>query len=87
MSMRAAWPRYFSEMDVFFCPTNFTPPFPLDNRPFKNRSIATPEGERSYEYLAFWISHASLPNLPAAVAPIGRTPAGLRKEVLFPRKS
>ena len=59
MSMRAAWPRYFSEMDVFFCPTNFTPPFPLDNRPFKNRSIATPEGERSYEYQAFWIARVT----------------------------
>ena len=77
MSMRAAWSRYFDEMDVFFCPTNFTPPFPHDNRPFENRRIGTPEGKRSYENQVFWISHASLPGLPAAVAPIGRTPAGL----------
>jgi amidase len=77
MAIRGAWNRYFNEMDVFICPTNFTPPFPHDKRPFEQRTIMTPEGPRSYENQPFWISHASLAGLPAAVAPIGRTPDGL----------
>jgi amidase len=73
---RAAWSSYFEGTDVFLCPANFTPAFPHDTRPFEQRTISTPEGERPYSDQPFWISHASLPGLPAAVAPIGRTPAG-----------
>jgi amidase len=74
---RTAWSRYFDEIDVFLCPANFTPAFPHDTRAFEQRTISTPEGERPYMDQPFWISHASLPGLPAVVAPIGRTPAGL----------
>lgn len=74
---RAAWTSYFKEVDVFLCPANFTPAFPHDTRPFEQRTIPTPEGERAYMDQPFWISHASLPGLPAVVAPIGRTAAGL----------
>ena len=49
----------------------------VGGRPFEQRTISTPEGERPYEDQPFWISHASLPGLPAVVAPAGRTPAGL----------
>jgi amidase len=77
MAARAAWSRYFDEIDVFVCPSNFTPAFPHDARPFDERTITTPEGERPYQNQPFWISHASLPGLPAVVAPIGRTPGGL----------
>ena len=77
MSARAAWSRYFNDIDVFFCPTNFTPAFPHDSRPFEERTITTPEGERPYASQAFWVSHASLPGLPAVAAPIGRTLGGL----------
>jgi amidase len=77
MVARAAWSRYFDEVDVFVCPANFTAAFPHDSRPFGERTIATPEGERSYADQPFWISHASLPGLPAVAAPIGRTPGGL----------
>ncbi len=74
---RGAWSRYFEDIDVFVCPTNFTAAFPHDARPFEQRTINTPEGERPYDSQPFWISHASLPGLPAAVAPIGRTRGGL----------
>jgi amidase len=74
---RAAWSRYFADVDVFLCPTNFTPAFPHDIRPFAERTIATPEGERPYDSQAFWVSHAALPGLPAASVPIGRTLGGL----------
>jgi amidase len=77
MSARAAWTRYFDDIDVFLCPANFIPAFPHDTRPFDERTIATPEGERPYDDQAFWVSHASLPGLPAVVAPVGRTPGGL----------
>jgi amidase len=77
MSARAAWSRYFSDIDVFLCPTNFTAAFPHDSRPFEDRTITTPEGERRYDNQPFWISHASLPGLPAVSAPIGTTPSGL----------
>ncbi len=78
MAARAAWNRYFNDtIDVFLCPVNFTPAFPHDTRPFEQRTITTPEGERPYNDLAFWVSQASLPGLPAVAAPIGRTPGGL----------
>jgi amidase len=78
MAARAAWNRYFNGIaDVFLCPVNFTPAFPHDTRPFEQRTITTPEGERPYNDQAFWVSHASLAGLPAVAAPIGSTPGGL----------
>jgi amidase len=77
MAARTVWSRYFNEIDVFLCPVNFTPAFPHDARPFEQRTITTPEGERPYNDQAFWVSHASLPGLPAVAAPIGLTPGGL----------
>jgi amidase len=74
---RAAWSRYFAQVDVFLCPTNFTAAFPHDPRPFDERTIATPQGERPYAEQPFWIAHASLAGLPAVAAPVGRTPGGL----------
>jgi amidase len=78
MTARAAWNHYFDDIvDVFLCPVNFAPAFPHDTRPFEERTITTPEGERPYNDQAFWVSHASLAGLPAVAAPIGRTPGGL----------
>jgi amidase len=76
MASREAWGRYFDDVDVFLCPTNFTA-FPHDDRPFDECMIASPEGERPYRDQPFWISHASLPGLPTGVAPVGLTPGGL----------
>jgi amidase len=77
MAARAAWSRYFENVDVFVCPASFTAAFPHDQRPFEQRTITTPEGERPYTNQAFWVAHASLAGLPAVVAPIGRTRSGL----------
>jgi len=77
MAARTAWSHYFNEIDVFLCPVNFTPAFVHDTRPFEERTITTPEGERPYNDQTFWGSHASLAGLPAVAAPIGRTPGGL----------
>jgi amidase len=73
LESRAAWGRYFDEVDVFLCPVAFTTAVPHDGRPFAERMI----GDRPYSDLAFWISHASLPGLPVVSAPIGRTGDGL----------
>jgi amidase len=73
MAARTAWGRYFREIDAFLCPVNFTRAFPHDPRPFEERTVPTPEGPRRYDEQPFWISHASLPGLPAVSAPIGRT--------------
>jgi amidase len=77
MAARSAWSRYFEEVDVFLCPTNFTAAFPHDTRPLDERTIATRDGQRPYREQPFWVAHASLPGLPAVVAPVGRTPGGL----------
>jgi amidase len=77
MAARTAWGRYFAEVDVFLCPVNFTAAFPHDPRPFEERTVPTPEGPRRYDEQPFWISHASLPGLPAVAAPVGRTAGGL----------
>jgi amidase len=77
MASRAAWSRYFADVDVFLCPTTFTPAFPHDTRPFEERVIGTPEGDRPYDAQVFWIAHAALPGLPAVSAPVGRTAGGL----------
>lgn len=73
MAARAVWDRYFADIDVFLSPTVFTAAFPHTDR----EVIATPDGERPYHDLAFWIASASLTGLPALNAPIGTTPAGL----------
>ncbi|MCU1487183.1 MAG: amidase [Actinomycetia bacterium] len=77
MATRAAWGRYFEDVDVFLCPANFTAAFTHDVRPFEERMITTSAGEVSYASQPFWSSHASLSGLPAVVAPVGVTAAGL----------
>lgn len=77
IASQAAWAEYFDDIDVFLCPTNFTAAFPHDTRPFEERTITTPEGERPYDSQTFWVSHASLPGLPAVNAPVGKTSGGL----------
>ena len=77
MATRAAWNRYFNQADAFLCPTNFTAAFPHDSRPFEQRTVPTSDGEQPYTDQPFWISHASLPGLPALTAPIGTTTDGL----------
>ena len=62
MAARAAWTRYFADVDVFLCPATFTSPLAQDERD---------------DRLPFWTAHPTLAGLPAVVAPVGRTPAEL----------
>lgn len=79
LAIRALWQKYFESHDVFLLPTTFTAAFPHDHStPIENRVVDTPDGKRSYlGDLASWISFASVAGLPATVAPVGRTAAGL----------
>jgi amidase len=78
MAARAIWQKFFNTHDVFLLPTTFIPAFPHDHTElFENRILITPEGPRTYQDLAFWISFATLTGLPATTAPIGLTKDGL----------
>lgn len=62
MAARAAWTRYFTDVDVFLCPATFSPALAREERD---------------DRLVFWTAHPALAGLPAVVAPVGRTTAGL----------
>jgi amidase len=70
MAARAAWDRYFSEVDVLLCPAT--------------RTVA-PHLEGPSPELGFWISHASLAGLPALTAPVGRTGLPVGAQIVGPR--
>jgi amidase len=76
---RATWQRYFESHDVFLLPSSFTAAFPHDHsEPMGKRVIDTPEGVRPYVQDApYWISTPTLAGLPATVAPVELTDAGL----------
>ncbi len=76
--MRQAWQRYFGEHDAFLMPADFVPAFAHDHaQPDSARVLVTPEGPRRYWDQLIWASIASLTGLPATVAPVGLTRAGL----------
>jgi amidase len=79
LAFRALWQNYFESHDVFLLPTAFTTAFPHDHsEPMDRRVVNTPEGPRPYARdMASWISVATLAGLPATVAPVGLTAAGL----------
>ena len=79
LAFRAVWQEYFKSHDVFLLPTTFTAAFLHDHTlPIENRLVDTPEGKRPYvRDMASWISVATVAGLPATVAPVGRTAAGL----------
>jgi amidase len=79
LAYRALWQRYFESYDVFLLPPTVTTAFPHDHiEPIFSRVVETPGGKRPYvQDIPYWTGHATLAGLPATVAPIGRTGAGL----------
>jgi amidase len=78
LNFRAKWAEYFDRHDVFLTPASFCAAFPHDHsQPMDRRMVETPEGQRPYRDIGFWVAFASLTGLPATVAPIGRTARGL----------
>jgi len=79
LTYRALWQQYFKTRDVFLLPVTVTPAFPHDHsEPIDKRVIETASGARPYvDAIPYWMAPATLAGLPATVAPIGRTAAGL----------
>jgi amidase len=79
LAFRARWQDYFRGHDVFLLPATFTAAFPHDHsEPMDRRMVDTPEGKRPYiRDMASWTTFATLAGVPATVAPVGRTGAGL----------
>src|SRR5262249_31250529 len=74
MTAGAVWQRWFRHHDVFLLPVVFTSAIPHMKT---GGPIPTPDGERPYMDLLWWIAFATLTGCPATVAPIGRTRSGL----------
>ena len=77
LKVREIWQEYFQDYDAFILPTAFAPAYPHTTVPWNERMLKTPEGERHYDDMLFWISFATLTGLPATVFPIGVTKIGL----------
>lgn len=78
LGFRAIWQKYFESHDVFLLPAGFSAAFPHDrSEPLEARVIDTPEGGRPYLNTPLWTCFATVAGLPATVAPVGFTDAGL----------
>jgi amidase len=78
LAFRAAWQRYFRNVDVFLLPALPVPAFPHDHSEQSRRTLATPEGPLPYlPALLAYMSVAVLTGCPATVAPVGKTAQGL----------
>ena len=78
LAYRAAWQRYFQNVDAFLLPALPVPAFPHDHGDQARRTLATPEGNLPYiQALLSYMSVAILTGCPATVAPVGKTATGL----------
>jgi amidase len=76
--LRAAWAAFFEDHDVLLCPVAPTAAFPHDQKRDRvDRRLVVNGREQEYNSQLFWAGLATLPYLPATVAPAGRTRAGL----------
>ncbi len=77
LKVREIWQTFFKDYDAFIIPTAIVPAFPHSEVPWDKRILKTPDGDREYDDMFFWISFATLAGLPATVVPIGLTATGL----------
>jgi amidase len=76
--LRGQWRALFRDWDVVLCPPFSTPAFPHDHIPDQADRRAVIDGkEVPYTDQILWPGVASMPMLPATVAPIERTADGL----------
>jgi amidase len=77
---RARWAEFFGDHDVLLCPVDPVVAFAHDDsQPIARRAIVSPDGApRPYLDVLGWVGAiGNLCWLPATVAPVGQTPAGL----------
>jgi amidase len=75
--LRRAWARFFADYDLLLCPPATCAAFPHDHRDWSQRFIAINGERRPMEDIVFWAGQFGIAHLPATVAPIGFTAAGL----------
>jgi len=76
--VRAAFRAFFRDFDVLLMPVTPVVAIPHDSEtPIPLRTIEIDGVVHPYESLFGWIAPATMAYLPATVAPVGRTPAGL----------
>jgi len=76
--MRAQWANFFRDYDVLLCPVTPTAANLHDHsEPFLARTITVNGQPRSYLDQIAWAGVIGMVSLPASVAPVGRTAAGL----------
>ena len=78
MQLRAMWADYFKDHDLLLIPGTPVPAFPFDESPVREARKLDIDGRQvPYNAQGFWQGIATISYLPATVAPIGQTPAGL----------
>ena len=78
MQLRAAWAAYFADHDLLLIPGTPVPAFPIDeSAPREARKLDIDGRAIPYNAQGFWQGIATVSYLPATIAPIGRTAAGL----------
>jgi amidase len=75
--IRAAFDSFFRDYDLLLCPVCPVAAIAHDHRPLPDRTIEVNGRQHDYLHLGAWLSFASMAYLPATVAPVGRTAAGL----------
>jgi len=77
LKVRELWQAFFKDYDAFIIPAAIVPAYPHSDVPWDRRILKTPDGDREYDDMFFWISFATLAGLPATIIPIGLTETGL----------
>ena len=76
--MRRAWAAFFQDYDVFLCPVGASPAQPHDHAGERWERSITVNGHRvPATDQMFWAGISGFFQLPATVAPLGFSPAGL----------
>jgi amidase len=75
--LRQQWRALFREWDIVLCPPAVTPAFPHDHTDQNSREIEIDSKRYPYRDQSVWHSLATTPGLPATVAPVELSKAGL----------
>jgi amidase len=76
--LEAAFARFFERFDVILCPAAPVTAIPHDHRPDVHaRTLSVDGAERPYLDFLVWACLATVADLPAAIAPVGRDAQGL----------
>lgn len=77
-AIQRAWADFFTRYDVLLAPASTTAAFPIDESGTRDtRTLTVNNRQAAYNDQLFWAGLATLPGLPASVAPIGLTRDGL----------